>query len=875
MERALFDVYLDGTVTAERAKRLLSYLYLARFVDRRTRLVDIRVIVHNEESAVLVDIRLRMEIGSQGQMTSSTEVWKLPLQDYFDGSAGHLSLFVVEVLVAVLALALCISSVGYAHRFVHRLYESIIRRLHQRVVHRHFVIDAWTIAVEALQLAIPACLLAASIVHFVYFFAYVRNFSYERSYRWYDGDGSAAARILLPKRLADPQPPVEGYPRGAWRHTLPADMSERDAYLALLHKVDVMTVLNGWYLGLQVPILLGIAANIVRQFIGLPMLYPYMRTVQRGLMSMLLIAGILMFFTALCAYALHILIGYRAVWYSRAYRAIETLAEYLIGDSTGLLYRINVGRFRGVAVVGVAEHVALALVQIFYPLIAVFVLVQFLAAILLDFFSEERQRRIARGRLDMRKETNERKLARQMMRNSGHFDEARDTLSGVFYNLGWRNLSAFVFTGNVKWLDPRRELRGFDGRRQGSQPVQSGKELDQDVTSPPDARTTSPADIDSSTHPAARWKRAYDVVRATRRAALLLEDVVRRSRDGSSKPFSNASRELMMTSGNIRNDGLQTDAARYLRMHQANRRELVVPVLGLLGPMALGEVMHELHAMVSKLSRETSMWNSSSSSSSSAGEHRKDVLFRLDVLEEKEFESPSKGRFVFEVKQSESFGRESATGSVDVTPSRLRQHPFVTATIDKLLYSFVTREDQVRMESTTIHLQEAKKRQIVRDACHSVAIRIVQDIGWSAGSEFDHHHGVALAEAVLRRARDTANGMSAVIADMIVSSEELPNILQNRSTRLSSSSFRADSAYSQSQTQILRTTFVRLKKLSGRDLVDTAWKVGGRSVAAVASIPWLMAGAMLNITCGRSRTSSNEKKLSEVATAWDDVDDRI
>ena len=132
--------------------------------------------------------------------------------------------------------------------------------------------------VEAMQLAIPICLLAASVVHFVYFFAYVRSFTYERNYRWYDGDGSAEARILLPKRLADPQPPVEGYPRGAWRHNLPVDLSERDAYLALLDKVDVMSTLNGWYLVLQVPILLGIAANIVRHIVELPTLYPYMRT---------------------------------------------------------------------------------------------------------------------------------------------------------------------------------------------------------------------------------------------------------------------------------------------------------------------------------------------------------------------------------------------------------------------------------------------------------------------------------------------------------------------------------------------------------------------------------------------------------------------
>ena len=604
MERALFDVYLDGTLMESRAKRLLSYLYLSRFVDRRTRSVDIRVILHNEPADVLVDVRVRMVVSAQGELSSITEIGKVPLFDYFDGSTGHLGLFVVEVIVAALAVLLCISSVGDARRFAHLLHESIIRRLQQRIVHRHFMVDAWMVVVDAIQLAIPLCLLAASIVHFVYFFAYVRDFTYERSYRWYDGDGSAEARILLPKRLADPQPPVEGYPRGAWRHTLPVDLSERDAYLSLLDKVDAMSTLNGWYLVLQVPILLGIAANIIRHFFGLPMMYPYMRTLQRGLPNMITLIGVMMFFTILCAYALYILVGHRMSMHARAHHAIESLAESQVGDSSGLQYRVNLGMGEGV-IVEPTENVALALVHVFYPLITVFVLMQFVVAILLDFFTEERQRRLARERLDRKKESQVDSIARSSMRTSGHLDEVRDILSSVLYNLGWRNTAAFVFSGNAKWLDPRRGLRGFEassgirGFEMDSNEASSSSSHSNALLENPRAKVNAlilstwwskgPAiELKSKLSAKDRWRSARRLLHSSWQAASMLDVMMKRiqhDREGRERGLDseeNGSRVELFTS-DAREDGLRMDTDRYLRMNRVNRQELVLPKLGLLG----------------------------------------------------------------------------------------------------------------------------------------------------------------------------------------------------------------------------------------------------------------------------------------------------
>ncbi|XRB00613.1 integrase catalytic domain-containing protein [Pycnococcus provasolii] len=243
VEGALFDVYIDGTLMEDRAKLLLSYLQASRFVDQRTRFVDFRFLLHNVPEEVLADVRVRISIDAHGRISTEADVWKLSLFDYF-GTARRAAWFAVELLVAAFAIALCVSSIGDMRQFLHLLHASLIRRLQGRIVRRHFLLDAWTIVVDVLKLAIPLSMLSASIVRFVFFFGHVRNFTYERNYRWYDGDGSAAARILLPKRLAGPQPPLVGYPRGAFRHTMTSDFSDRDAYLQLLDRVDDMHVLT-------------------------------------------------------------------------------------------------------------------------------------------------------------------------------------------------------------------------------------------------------------------------------------------------------------------------------------------------------------------------------------------------------------------------------------------------------------------------------------------------------------------------------------------------------------------------------------------------------------------------------------------------------
>ena len=968
MQHALFDVYLDGALMQERAKVLISHLYLARFVDSKSQVVDVRAIFHNKPLDVLVDFRVRMHLHAHGKMSITTEAFKVPLFDYFrDSSMRRLCLFIVEVIVAAVGVLLFASSIGDFRRFVHLLHDSIIRRLQQRVVHRHFMVDAWSIAVQALQLTVPLCLLAASIVHFVYYFAYVRDFTYERNYRWYDGDGSAGARMLLPKRRASPQPPVEGYPMGAWRHTLPTDTSERDAFLALLEKVDVMSLLNGWYLVLQAPILLGIASMIARHFFGLPMMYPYMRTLHRGLSDFATVIGVITLCTVLCAYSLHIIIGDRISLYDRFHRAVGSLAVYYIGDpSSNLSRRVNPGvsMLQG-TILNQAERFVVAIVHVTYPLIAIFVLANFLVAILHNNFVEERRRQRAKRQHETRHETSHDKLARRVLRTHGALDRTRDTISALLYAVGFKTLAAFFFSSNRKWLDCRN-LHGFsratsaaksdDDRWDGftSPPPPSSMSItvgqhegpistngpalqsfmfssishdedakcgdDESMTTLKSATTelahesdtasgglwtslsgegqqfifstsrslsscaeltralskalsiseikvdvtTSSTTHDSTTasKPAVavndggeednkaatviqanvrgyiqrktlgyaagslrRWRRVHHTIVATQRAKVNLEKILSKHGDVNAEGFQVAKRRssteeeeeevLLMGSSTVRKDGLRSDTARYLRMNQTNRYELVAPVLGVLGPTALAEVMRSLF----------------------------DNFWAARALQESSHVSPL----------SLTLQHYKNRGGRRLQIRKL-------SAMEEVLYSFASFEDYTRMISITEHLQEAKRLQVVRDAILQIANRVVHDIGSPTGSEYDQLSGDALVSAVLHRARDTAKGMSAVSRDMIHFSEPLPVYVKDHQRDSQKLLRRTKTSTAMMMLEIKRfansclpsSLFRRRRLRTGKsDVVEHAWRFGKGMAVTLSHIPWRMFGILLNLLRGR------------------------
>lgn len=834
-ENALFDIYLDGTLMQDRANLLIFYLYFGRFLDRRTLSVDIRVLLHNEPADMLVDVRIHMAMTAQGELRTTTEMSKIPIFDYFDGSTSRLCLFVLEVLVAAVAVLLCVNSIGDARRFMHLLYKAVIMRVQRRIVRRRFLVDASVLFIEALKLSIPLCLIAASVVHFVYFFAYVKDFAYKREYRWYDGDGSAAARILLPKRNAEAQPPVEGYLRGAWRYEVQADASERDAYLALLAKVDTMNLLNGWYLILQLPIFLGLAATIVSRFIGLPIFYPYLRTLQRSIPNMATLVCVIALVVVQCAYAFHLLFGYRDERYARAGRAIETLSDYQMGNSSASVLRTMLGEDQG-TLVNPFEYIVVIIVRFFFSVVVACLLLQLALAIILEVFAEESHRRKARRHLLGIHKTAEEDLAYQAMRVNGSFDVMRDCISAVLYALGWRRIAAFVFSGEKKWLDPRRKLRGLPGG------VSASVSLSRFATFEPQERMNSHP---LQTSARERWLRACGHLRQIRKAKEFMNMLIERIQcDIDSKGKQQQSNFRSLIAGILRVDGVKSDTARYLRMNRANRHELVVPTLGLVGERALGEVLHLLHDMALR--------RTSDPIAMGRAKPIKDSQFGTD---------PTSDIFVAELEfVSDSIIRTMLRFDPGVD---VRQDDYSSATssaitnITNLLYQFATREDRERLVSTTEHLQRAKHEQIIQMACLGVARRIVHDIGWRAGTEFDRLSGDALVEAALRRARDTVNGMAAVIADIHAMSAEFSVVIQMlRNGELKCS-----------PNAIVSLPSVRHAKVLRSDTVATAWRFGTSVAGVVSEIPWRIIGATLRVMCGGEAHDS----LVDEPVDWEDT----
>ena len=197
--------------------------------------------------------------------------------------------------------------------------------------------------------------------------------------------------------------------------------------------------------------------------------------------------------------------------------------------------------------------------------------------------------------------------------------------------------------------------------------------------------------------------------------------------------------------------------------------------------------------------------------------------------------------------------------------------------MDDLLYRFATTNEQYRLHSTTKHLQDAKHRQIVHDACFRVAHRIIHDIGWRSGSEFDHYYGNALAEAVLRRARDTARGMSAILADMMVLSSALPPAARSIMRKQANEAKRR-SRWRATLLPVKLGNYKRKKIMRAEKLVRDAVRFGRRGVNAISKGSWYALRAMLTALCvedkrGRLLGGILDEEREEDAFRWDDVED--
>ena len=183
------------------------------------------------------------------------------------------------------------------------------------------------------------------------------------------------------------------------------------------------------------------------------------------------------------------------------------------------------------------------------------------------------------------------------MHTLGHLDEVRDSLSSVLYNLGWRNISAFVFTGNTKWLDPRLGLRGFSSSGSSSDQSMGDVGMKEASSSSRDvymktlslAANSGPRELSAKLSARDRWRSARRLLHASWQAATMLNRMItrikddREGRESSLAAAEEAESRVELFTSDAREDGLRMDTDRYLRMNRANRQELVLPKLGVLG----------------------------------------------------------------------------------------------------------------------------------------------------------------------------------------------------------------------------------------------------------------------------------------------------
>ena len=276
-----------------------------------------------------------------------------------------------------------------------------------------------------------------------------------------------------------------------------------------------------------------------------------------------------------------------------------------------------------------------------------------------------------------------------------------------------------------------------------------------------------------------------------------------------------------------------------------------------IGSTALGEVIHKLHTMM--ISKQLA----------TQGGEKDVVYFALDGVDfsagKIEFNNASgilhlSERHVHEVGADELALDESANA------------------LENLLYCFASENGRSELPSShrrTDHVSVAKRKRIVHEACDCFARRVVHDLGWHAGTEFERAHGDALVKAVLFRARDTCKGMQAATLDMISLAASLRNaviLTRHAAPRVAKNTRRMQLIAGMPSMPSW------LKNYARGDVVDNAWQVGKDVVGVVTRIPWRLSGVVLKMMCRGEEekpmtTTADDDTDKQRRILWDDEDD--
>jgi len=744
---AAFDVYVDGSLRRDRAELLLGYLNFARFVDSHTKSVSMRIPMHNVELEMLVDVHVKFSIDFEGTVSSKFEVNVSPLFYYFN-HGWSTALFALEILIAVIALSMTITTIKTLYALLNTIVENAILRLQLKPVTK-ISFQAGHVMREVCVSIVPIFLLVSTIIRFVYSFHYVREFSYARSYRVYDGDGSSTARLLLPLRKGEAQGPVEGYPIGALRHILPYDGTGRDAFMKLLAKIDEMHNLHSVYVMMQVPLILLIMWNAYRLLGHFPGFRPINISIHKSIPDMTTLSAVLILYTLLCGLVLHLVVGDRVKLHSRLTDGIDGLGDYILGDLSALAKDTL---FDDGVVKLVAEEVVLAFVFIFYPVVTIFTIFQFTVAIVTDNFCDERERmtkiaevsKVYKGPLA---ET----VSEAMHTTQSH-------LSACLKSMGMPHLSALLLTGDARWLNQTPYHRE-DSEDNASDEFES---TDEQTTRSVITRSKSSG---SSRMYAEALKR--------------LDDSLHTFEEGDvNKSF------LEATSLAI-NRSVHPMTARWIRAHTVGRVEIDVPVLGSIGVTMTTNLLHAMHestwesaahnvrpeesskAFYKTMSRKFSKgtkWlvDSIKSGSKSVASFTTNAVNSLSKTRSLGSSTNSKP---LESKESKG-DQEKGLALLRKSVAKVQMASTLVATRDHVagndmeLFKNLERKDYERVKGRTRLLLDTK-RALELKACQRLADRLVRELGHKAGSELADVEGLPLANLVLRRAQLTVRGISA------------------------------------------------------------------------------------------------------------------
>ena len=161
---AAFDVYVDGSLRRDRAELLLGYLNFARFVDSHTKSVSMRIPMHNVELEMLVDVHVKFSIDFEGTVSSKFEVNVSPLFYYFN-HGWSTALFALEILIAVIALSMTITTIKKLYALLNTIVENAILRLQLKPVTK-ISFQAGHVMREVCVSIVPIFLLVSTIIRF-------------------------------------------------------------------------------------------------------------------------------------------------------------------------------------------------------------------------------------------------------------------------------------------------------------------------------------------------------------------------------------------------------------------------------------------------------------------------------------------------------------------------------------------------------------------------------------------------------------------------------------------------------------------------------------------------------------------------------------